>query len=307
MTRRGCLVIFEINCPQQAAEIFPERNMENMVLKPAGIFVTDFDGTLVRSDGTLAKRDLEELEALGERGVVRVLATGRSMYSLLRSKGKNLAVEYIVFSCGAGVFQSAGEQVIHQKSLSVSQVRHVIGVLDELRMDYMVHREIPDNHFFLYRRANSGNPDFERRLDLYRMFSEPLDGVEAPGTACQVLAVLPADGGADAFRQIRQRLLHLSVIRTTSPLDHTSIWVEMFAPGVSKGRTVAWLSDQLDVGSEKVMAVGNDYNDCDLLEWAGRGMVVANAPRDLKQRFAAVASNDDCGVAEAIFRCDVWG
>jgi hydroxymethylpyrimidine pyrophosphatase-like HAD family hydrolase len=48
--------------------------------------------------------------------------------------------------------------------------------------------------------------------------------------------------------------------------------------------------------------VGNDYNDLDLLEWAGSSFVVANAPPDLTDRFPTVASNDDCGVAEAITR-----
>jgi len=45
--------------------------------------------------------------------------------------------------------------------------------------------------------------------------------------------------------------------------------------------------------------VGNDYNDLDLLEWAGKSYVVENAPTDLKARFPAVASNNHGGVAEA--------
>lgn len=280
--------------------------MENSATKPAGIFVTDFDGTLVRSDGTLAKVDLEALAFLKDRGILRVVATGRSMYSFHRSSGKKLTIEYIVFSCGAGILKAADKQLIYKKSLSSLQVIRAVRVLDQLDLSYMVHREIPANHFFLYRRANSANPDFERRLNLYRQFAEPLDGIEALGPACQLLSVLPYDGGADIYRQIRQRLPEFSVIRTTSPLDHRSIWIEMFAPGVSKGRTVAWLSEQLGVGPQNVLAVGNDYNDCDLLEWAGKGIVVANAPDDLKQKFPAVASNDDGGVAEAIYRSNIW-
>jgi hypothetical protein len=48
--------------------------------------------------------------------------------------------------------------------------------------------------------------------------------------------------------------------------------------------------------------LGNDYNDLDLLEWSAASFVVANAPDALRNRFAAVASNNKCGVAEAIDR-----
>jgi hydroxymethylpyrimidine pyrophosphatase-like HAD family hydrolase len=48
--------------------------------------------------------------------------------------------------------------------------------------------------------------------------------------------------------------------------------------------------------------VGNDFNDLDLLEWAQTRFVTANAPPELKERFPTVASNDRCGVAEAIAR-----
>jgi len=276
-------------------------------VKASGIFVTDFDGTLVRSDGSLAPTDIEALVSLRDRGVVRVVATGRSLYSFHSSPGRDLAVDYVVFSCGAGILEATGRQVIHRKSLSAARVRRAVCLLEELNLDFMVHREIPENHFFLYRRAGSHNPDFDRRIVLYQPFCKPLDGTREPGPACQLIVVLPSRSGAEAFQMVSRELPDFSVIRTTSPLDHRSVWIEIFAPGVSKSRAVAWLAGKLGVGQERVLAVGNDYNDRDLLEWAGEGLVVANAPADLRRNFQAVASNDGCGVAEAISRCRLWG
>jgi hydroxymethylpyrimidine pyrophosphatase-like HAD family hydrolase len=56
------------------------------------------------------------------------------------------------------------------------------------------------------------------------------------------------------------------------------------------------------VSRADVLAVGNDYNDLDLLEWGGSSYVVANAPADLLARFPAVASSDAAGVADAVAR-----
>ena len=54
------------------------------------------------------------------------------------------------------------------------------------------------------------------------------------------------------------------------------------------------------VDHDDVLAVGNDYNDRDLLEWARHAFVVANAAPPLKDRYTVVASNDDQGFADAV-------
>ncbi len=78
------------------------------------------------------------------------------------------------------------------------------------------------------------------------------------------------------------------------------MWIEIFSRGTSKGNAVSWLSNYLGISRENTIAIGNDYNDEDLLSWVDRGFVVNNAPSDLKNRFHTVASNNNCGVTEAI-------
>ena len=60
--------------------------------------------------------------------------------------------------------------------------------------------------------------------------------------------------------------------------------------------------DGLGIDKRRIVSVGNDYNDLDLLEWTDTSYVVGNAPQDLKNRFTGVASNDSGGVAEAAQR-----
>jgi hydroxymethylpyrimidine pyrophosphatase-like HAD family hydrolase len=48
------------------------------------------------------------------------------------------------------------------------------------------------------------------------------------------------------------------------------------------------------------LAVGNDYNDLDLLEWAGTSRLAAGAPPELSARFPLAASADDSDFAEAV-------
>jgi Cof subfamily protein (haloacid dehalogenase superfamily) len=267
-----------------------------------GLFITDFDGTLLRSDGTFSQRDIDALELLKQRGVKTAIATGRSLYSFNDSPGRDLSVDYIIFSSGAGVIDQAEGCLLYQKNLSADMVSQALGFMQDSTFDFMLHHPVPDNHRFVFRRANGSNPDFETRIGRYRKFASEINSmpVNGFGEAAQFLAVVPPHETETGLELAQNGLPGLSVIRSTSPLDHKSTWIELFHPEVSKSRTAAWLVSELELNPASVMAVGNDYNDHDLLEWAAFSYVVENAPKALKSRFPQVASNNNHGVAEAI-------
>lgn len=272
-------------------------------IKPSGLFIVDFDGTLLRSDRTFNAADLEALQQLGELGIVRTIATGRSLFSFKRACVTKLPLDFVIFSMGAGVLQYNGGEIVRQAGLETHEVKRACKVLKSCRLDFMVHRPIPDNHRFAYFRSSSKNDDFERRLRLYNQHAEPLNEFShGLDLATQLLAVVPSVDHSAALAKIRSALPDFSVIQTTSPLDGKSTWIEIFPNAVSKSLTAAWLADQLQIDKQWTVAVGNDYNDLDMLEWTDNSYVVDNAPADLKNRFTAVASNNDGGVAEAARR-----
>jgi len=266
-----------------------------------GLLITDLDGTLFRSDRTLSETDRKTLEALAGKGIVRAIATGRSLYSYDRARGMSLPVDYVLFSTGAGILRQADAKIIRSIQLDAEIVDEAMEVLKQESLDFMVHRPIPDNHAFAYWGKAVGNPDFLRRIELYQSVCRPLDGNgERFGPAAQLIVILPPSGDTTLIGRLREKLPGLSIIRATSPLDGRSTWIELFHPEVSKSRTAQWLASHLALSKQQVLSVGNDYNDLDLLEWAGTSFVVDNAPRELKARFPSVASNDRFGFTEAV-------
>lgn len=274
--------------------------------RPPGLFITDFDGTLRTSSGAIAERDLETLRTLGEDGYIRIVATGRSLYSLRKAVDDSFPIDYVVFSSGAGVLDYQQQRIVRKVNLDAEEVRRVVAVLLDLEKDFMIHEPIPNNHSFRYHSTGRDNPDFIRRCELYREHCRPFAGDSAAlGPGAQLLVIEPTDGrrgGAGALAILQSRLPNCSIIRTTSPLDGESTWIEIFPENVSKGRTTAWLAEMYGLGPDKSLAVGNDFNDEDLLEWTRNAFVVANAPQELRQRFREVPSNDECGVTEAVQR-----
>ena len=267
---------------------------------PRGLFIMDLDGTLLRSDRTFAENDLRALRKLGDLNIVRVIATGRSLASFNTVVIPDLPVDYIIFSTGAGVQRHQDSEIIRKIHLEPGEVIRACEILQSFRLDFMVHRTIPNNHMFAYWQTNDNNADFERRIELYRQFAIPLEkSAIARGPATQLLAIIPPRQARAALEAVSNAMTDYNVIQTTSPLDGKATWIEIFPSTVSKSQTAAWLANSLGVAGQSVVSVGNDYNDLDLLEWSAVSYVVKNAPEDIRSRFANVASNNDGGVAQA--------
>jgi Cof subfamily protein (haloacid dehalogenase superfamily) len=275
-----------------------------------GLFVTDLDGTLLTDEKTFNPKDLAALQVLRKKGYATAIATGRSEYSLykmldsqqMRGKENLLPIDFMIVCTGAGIFDYPGQALLKSISLDEEDVVKITEYLEMSALDYMVHRPIPETHHFLYRFHGTENPDFLRRLNIYKAFASalPVGRLVPMGGATEVLCIVPGSQGQEVAARLTQKFPEYSVIRATSPLDGRSSWIEIFAPAVSKSQSVAWLAEKLFISREKTCAVGNDYNDEDLLAWSGGSYIVANGPEQLKDIFPTVVSNNEGGVSEAV-------
>ncbi len=271
------------------------------------IFVTDFDGTLLTDERIIDPQDMDSLARLRADGVVTAIATGRSLFSFHRALDvmglcrSDLPVDYLLFSTGAGIYSPDLDIVIYSNALTKKDVSEIAAYFDRRGFDYMVHKAIPDTAQFLFKSQGRINLDFDHRIRLYPSLGRPLEGErDLFEAATEVLSIIPGGMEREEVEQIQGDLRDFSVVQATSPLDHQSTWIEVFHPAVSKSRSVEWLVRQIGLTREHVVAVGNDYNDLDLLEWSGQGFMVENGPEDLKSRFRVVGSNNTCGVSQAI-------
>lgn len=280
--------------------------------KYRGLFVVDLDGTLLNSAKRIADQDLDALMHLRKLGYAVAIATGRSNYSFaqllqtLGYRGPNspLAVDYVIFSTGAGIMDFTTRKILKSFTLSLEAVHHASNYLQMRELDFMVHKPIPDTCYLLYSAGGQDNADFQRRLALYHDFAAPLShaALEGFAGATQLLCIVADRRGHAVAAEVTAACTQCSVVKATSPLDGISLWVEIFAPNVSKSHAIGWLAETIGLPRHSVCAVGNDYNDIDLLDWAGQGFLVANGPESLRELFPCVASNDNCGVSEAVAR-----
>lgn len=265
---------------------------------------TDLDGTLLGPDQKLCDRNRTTLEHLAALGIARVVVTGRSLFSCDRVLDDTFPIDILVTSSGAGIFSCRPRTLLRQFALGDAAMAHAVGVLERMQLDFMVHEPVPDNHRFQWRRFGRPNADFDRRLALYAGHHQMLNTESGLiSNATQLLAIAPLDKPETLHRKLSDRLPDLNVVRTTSPLDHCSVWYEIFPKSVGKSHAAQWICDHLNLDSATALAVGNDFNDVGMLRWANRARVVANAPESLRREFRPVADHGESGFSDAV---DEW-
>lgn len=263
------------------------------------IVFTDLDGTLLTTEKEVSRRTLALFRGLQERGISRVIATGRSYFSLQKVITRDFPADYLIVSSGAGIVEARSRRLLFSKPFTGEDIHIIARRMLSHGLDFMVHHEVPENHCFMYHQSSDYNPDFRRRLEAYRGYANPLNCIAAlPERSAQIIAILPED--PSFFERIKAFFTGYQVIRATSPLDHRSIWMEVYPSGISKGGAARWLCDYLHLEVARTMGIGNDYNDIDLLDFTGLSYVVANAPAELRKKYLLTLSNDEHGVYHAI-------
>ncbi len=253
----------------------------------------DVDGTLARSDGTIAARSLAALERARAAGVVVVIATGRPWIIANRTAQEVGHVDHLVCSNGAVVARWPDGEFERDIYLDDGDGAALVEPLVRLLRDTVPGIGIA----FEFERGAKAEPGFADRLPPGVPMNEPVD---------DILALLP--------RRVRKmmawhdeydaRLHHLGAMMQTAVEDRAVIgtsgmaFVEVAPLGLNKAAALDDLCGQLGIASSDVVAIGDERNDVEMLRWAGLGVAVANAVPEAQAVADRIApSNDDHGVA----------
>ncbi|MBN2891347.1 MAG: HAD-IIB family hydrolase [Bacteroidales bacterium] len=267
------------------------------------IVFTDLDSTFLNSDAKISKKNMDTLFYLQKKGVVTVAATGRNIFSCNNVLSPDLPFDYLIFSTGIGMMDFKSKKIINSHHFEIQQSLYISSLLIQLGFNIFIHNTVPDNHFFYYQRSKH-NPDFESRFKIYENFGTELKSLEQIKNVSQFVLVL--NHGQEEFVRVTE-VIHnntsnIKIIRATSPINHKNIWLEVYPENVSKGNSAIELCELLNIDIKDSIAIGNDYNDIELLEVAGKSFIVENAPEELKSKYEVVASNDNDGFSEAVLQ-----
>ena len=272
-------------------------------MKNIKLVATDLDGTFLRNDRTISRRNLEALQQLGERGILRVAATGRNLRKVREVISDEVPFDYIVYSSGAGIFNWKEKQHIFHQNISPEPANLLSDFFRKKNYNYSVFAPAPENHKLWFHKGDEECEEFNRFFSFHDAWTEalPTNGYFNKGL-CQFLLIIPEDEEIFSVlkKEIEVQSDQIRVIRSSSPVTHGYIWVEVFHHEVSKGQGVKHLCSLLSIPEEETAGVGNDYNDLDLLNFTAHSFIADNAPVQVKNWFCAVPSNEEDAFFHAV-------
>ncbi|KXY36935.1 haloacid dehalogenase [Bacillus cereus] len=258
------------------------------------MIVLDLDDTLLRDDHTISPRTKEALMTAQEKGVKVVLASGRPTFGM-RNVAKELLLEeygsFILSFNGAKIINCKTNEEIFSSTLSPEIVHNLFEI--SKTEDVWIHTYIGDDIV-----TEENNPYTEIEGDITGMPIGVVDDFKAAVTepVVKVLMNKEAERLVEVEKKLQKQLEgQLSVMRSKP------FFLEFTEHGVTKGTSLNQLIQKLGIKREEVIAMGDSYNDQAMIEFAGLGVAMGNAPDDIKEIANYVTdTNMNDGVAKVV-------
>ena len=279
------------------------------------LLALDLDGTLLNSRGKISDENKNAIRQAEEMGVLVTIATGRRFRD-----ARPVALEIgfnapIVTHNGALLKFADSLRTVEFSLLSNETVREILRVGRETGGDALVSIDPRGLGTLLYDRVSDENLPLKK----YIAWAKTLHGEDAEDSVRHVEdleevsdrteVVHISFSGSCAPMAEMQRILtselgaSVNILATIYPrLDFTLL--DILPPDASKGIGVEKLAARHGLTHENVMVCGDNFNDLEMLEFAGTPVVMGNAAPELQERedFHTTLSNDENGVALAIER-----
>jgi Cof subfamily protein (haloacid dehalogenase superfamily) len=259
------------------------------------LIALDLDGTLLGPDFRVADEDSAAVAAAIERGVHVVIVTSR-WYGLAQRTARRLSLTApIVAYNGAHVREpDDGEELFHV-TVPVEPAREIAAFCDEGGWETYV---TVDGVTYMRSRWDDSIDPARLPKDM-RPTKKHAEFVTGPATGIMVFSEEGVRAVLDNFADRYDGALVFPEGRSES----LSPYITITASGVDKASGLRLVCERLNVPLEEVMAVGDTAQDLPMLEAAGLGVAMGNAPDDVKSRVDAVtSSNTEGGVGKAIWK-----
>jgi 5-amino-6-(5-phospho-D-ribitylamino)uracil phosphatase len=270
----------------------------------------DLDGTLLDGQGTLPPANARAIAQAAGRGVEIVIVTGRRFDSARQIADELACDAHLIVSNGALIKSSDGETHFRQL-LPAETARAVLESTAEFRSCAGVIFDRPRERQIVFEHVDWEGPFVGPYLRRHRDQVAEVD----PLTDCldgeDPVEVLYLDNCARVTRAMKSlealAAAHKCTLALTEYPHRNLSMLDVLGHGVNKGAALAEWARLRGVPRENVMAIGDNWNDREMLEYAGLPIVMGNCVPELKTLgWSVTSSNDECGLAEAI-RAHVLG
>ena len=274
---------------EQQSYFKKEQNMSRIKL-----IMSDIDGTILDKNHQLDSYLIELMPLLKQCNIPFVLASARSPLGIAPIS-KELGITDFPIACYNGALISLGDKILSQHSIDKSEL---------LLLHDFLKKEFPTVSINVY----SGKDWLVNTIDEWVEIEATITGESPKVTSLAdfirdektlVHKLLLIDN-TDTIQKLQKTLSSIDFPQTDFYLSKDN-YLEVTHNQVSKKQALLELANYYQLPLTSIMTLGDNYNDIPMIETAGLGIAMGNAPRDVKTCAKAVTdSNEQNGVSKAI-------
>ncbi len=252
----------------------------------------DLDGTLLNSNHEISEFNMNVIEKLKREGVMVMISTGRLYSSLYKYKEKlNLDTPVICYN-GAKVVDGKNDETIFEVNLKEEIVKYIV----ETARKHDVHLNLfqEEKWYVECKRDEVDKYAASSGLKYHLINFDDLNKVKVT----KAMFV----GENEKLKEI-EKVIKESMGEEVYMAFSKPYFLEILDKKVSKGEALKTILERYNIAKEDTAAFGDGYNDAEMLNYAGIGVVMGNAPDDLKKKFQNIAeTNDNDGVGKYLLK-----
>src|SRR5947207_3898609 len=255
---------------------------------PVRLVALDMDGTLLATFAQeLSRRNAQALRAAQSAGITVAIATGRrAAYTTPLIDGIGLRADTPLITSNGAVTRTLGGEPIDHCHLQAQVARALCGLLrpfgtivftfDRPGKGELVLEDLEQAHSRIEMWVEANRNSIEVVRPLEKALADGQDPIQGMVT-----------GSLDKMKRAEMALKNspwharCECVRTEYPARDLSI-LDLLPPGVSKGWALERLANRLGIDRKETMAIGDNWNDVEMLEWAGQAVLMGNAAHELK-------------------------
>ena len=260
--------------------------------------VFDLDGTLLNSKKEITEKTLQSINNLSKQNIKYTIATGR-IDILAKKYQKIIGSTLPIISCNGSIIRDLNDKIYHMEIIDFDTIRKIFNYFTSLKLNFMFYTE----HSIL---VTKNNPRI-KFLENYnkdaseedRFNFEILDNDIEKYSNLNFLKSLIYIENRNQLLEIQDELIkkfkNLSIVSS----DYTLL--DLMPIGASKGSALSKLCDHLNIESKDVCVFGDNFNDIEMIKYAGISIVPENGEHEIKSLATYVTkSNDAEGISHAI-------
>jgi Cof subfamily protein (haloacid dehalogenase superfamily) len=280
------------------AQIYSIATMSSPPNAEIKLLILDIDGTIAGSSNQVSHRVKQAIKAAQDGGIKVGIATGRMYKSALRFHHEIGADLPLIAYQGAWIQDPASGKTHRHLPVPLEIAKELIDYFEQPHLLNRLSIHVYRDDCLYVRGINADTELYVGRSGI-DVSSVPDLRTVLTDHPTKILAMSEDTDLIEQLRlDLRQRYTPEELHVTTS----VPIFLETTQSGVNKGTAIDYLTkDLIGIASENVLAIGDNYNDVEMIAYAGIGVAMGNAPADVQSLADWVAPDvDEDGVAVTI-------